>query len=200
MIGKKCWLTAVVAGMVAFVGCKPDEEIRTYSVEKEPEKPVRPDESGEGKMRMLAAIIPTGENLSYFVRFLGTAETVAPYEADFEAFVKSIVPSADPKVPMTWTIPAGWKLGKAMKERVVTLTPIAGPETVVMYISQPFGGTMLMNVNRWRTDFLGTKPIAADELDSIARPVQLGATKAFIFDLRGPGGTGRMGGPMSGKN
>ena len=198
MIGKTWWLVPALA--VAFAGCKPSEEIRTYTVEKEPEKPIGPDETGEGKMRMLAGIIPLAENSSHFVRFLGTAQTIAPYEADFDSFVKSIVLTGDPKQPMTWTIPAGWKLGKPMKERVVTLTPLAGPESVVMYISQAFGGTMLMNVNRWRTDFLGTKPITADELEIIARPVQLGATKAFVFDLRGPGGSGRMGGPMSGKN
>ena len=58
MIGKKWWLVPALA--VAFAGCKPSEEIRTYTVEKEPEKAARPEAApaGESKVRLLGAIIP----------------------------------------------------------------------------------------------------------------------------------------------
>lgn len=192
MLGPKRWWPLALVGAALLAGCKPSEEIRSYTVEPAPEKPATAPDGD--KLRMLAGIIPLTEKTSYFVRFLGPVEVVSQYEADFNFFFSSLLLTDDPAKPLTWKMPPGWKLGKPIKERVVTLTPEAGPETVVMYVSQPFGGEMLSNVNRWRTDFVGIKPVSAEELPKIAEPVQLGPTKAYRFDLRGPGGSGRMGG------
>ena len=198
MLGKKWWLVPALAVAASLGGCKPNEEIRSYTVEEAP-APVAKVDSDEAKMRMLAGVIPLSDKASYFVRFLGPIDAVSPREAEFDAFFNSIRMTEDPKRPLTWTVPPGWKVGKPRDKRLVTLNP-DGAKGVEMYISDAFGGSLLENVNRWRTSFLGLKAANAAELETLARPVMLGDKKAHRLDLRGPGGSGVMPGAGAGTN
>ena len=198
MIGKNWWLVPAFAVAASLGGCKPSEEIRTYTVDDAP-APVAKAPSDDAKMRMLAGVIPLSDKTSYFVRFLGPIDAVSPREAEFDAFFDSIRLTDDPKRPLTWTVPPGWKVGKPRDKRLVTLN-VDGAKGVEMYVSDAFGGSLLENVNRWRTSFLGLKAADAVELEALARPVMLGDKKAFRFDLRGPGGSGVMPGAGAGTN
>ena len=88
MIRTKLWLVPLLVVAAFCVGCKPKDEIRTYTVEKEAEKPAPP--TADVKYRLLGAIIPDGKGYSWFVRFYGLTEQVSPHEADFQAFLNSI--------------------------------------------------------------------------------------------------------------
>lgn len=198
MIGQKWWVAAVVAGMVAFVGCKPNEEIRTYTVEKDPEKPVpEPAPAGDAKYRLLGAIIPDGKGYSWFVRFYGLIDQVSPHEEDFQTFLKSLRLSGDGVKSLTWTVPAGWSVGPPKDMRIVTLKKGAAE----FYVSSPIGGSILDNVNSWRDKIVGIAEVTEAELPAVTTELLVGTTKAIRVDFRGPGGKGRgMAGPFSGKN
>ncbi len=131
MLGKMCWPVSALA-LTAFVaGCKPDEPIRTYNVDKEVAPASKPQQSGG----------------------------------------------------LSWTVPEGWTVGPAKQFRIVTLKKDAAE----MYLSEPFQGSVLDNVNRWRVDPAGLPKIAEAELPSVASEYPIGAVKASRVDFRGPG-------------
>ncbi len=201
MIGKTWWFAPVVAGLSLFVGCKPDEEIRTYTVEKEPEKPRLPERepapATDAKFRLLGAIIPDGKGYSWFVRFYGPIDQVSPHEEDFQTFLNSLRLGGEGSKSLTWTVPAGWTLGPPKDMRIVTLKKGAAE----FYVSSPIGGSLLDNVNSWRAQIVGIDKVTEAELPTVTTELLVGTTKAVRVDFRGPGGKGRgMAGPFSGKN
>lgn len=191
------WLFAILPGLLV-AGCGgPDDGIKVYKVATVPSKgPVIEDtgppvEAGPPKIRFLGAVVPTGDGQSYFVRFLGPVAEIDAHEKEFDAFLNSIRVPGDGGKPISWTAPAGWRESPASNTRVVNfiVVPAAGPQDKPLeaYISVPFGGDLLSNVNRWRTDFVGLPKTTAAELPTMTKEVQLGATKGHRVDLRGPG-------------
>jgi len=201
MIRTKLWLVLALVIALSLAGCKGEEDVRTYTVEREPEKalPAKGEQPpvGDAKYRFLGAILPAGERSFWFVRFFGPSQQVSPHEADFDKFLASIR-VADGGRNLTWTVPTGWKLGPAKQMRMVTLIKDAAE----FYVSDPISGTILENVNRWRTDFTGIAKVTEAELPSVTTEIVLGTTKAYRVDFRGPGGPsagGGMRGPFQGK-
>jgi hypothetical protein len=202
------WLVALAAPCALLAGCGPanDDGIKTYIVATSKSGggggggPVGPPPPGDQtpKVRFLGGIIPTTEGRSYFVRFLGPIEQVDPLEKDFDAFLNSIRVPGEGGKPITWTVPAGWKEipnpPEAAGLRTVTIKK-ADDKSPDLYISTPITGDLLVNVNRWRTDFVGIPRITQAELPTVAKEIQLGPTKAHRVDLRGPGGKGGKGRP-----
>ena len=180
-------LVLVSAALIAVVGCGRDPEIRSYDVKAEGSA-VKPAPPGEVKARLLGAIIPVGDS-SWFVKFSGPIEQIDPHERGFDAFLNSLRFS-EPGKPPTWTVPPGWAEGPPRQMRVVTLQPAEG-KAPDLYISSPFGGTLLANVNRWRGE-VGLPDVGPDDLPKVTTEVMLGTTKAYRVDFRGPGGKGGM--------
>jgi hypothetical protein len=149
--------------------------------------------AGPDRFRLLGAIIPVGED-SWFVKFSGPIEEIAPHEKAFDEFVASIrIPTGE--ASPTYTPPPGWKDGGKRMMRTATFTPPGEwkppqrpPE---LYISEKFQGTLLMNVNRWR-DEVGIARISEAELQKATTEVLLGGTKAYKVDFKGPGGKKKM--------
>ena len=183
-------LTAAVVALSA--GCKPEDDIRAYTAPKEVTAMREKPPAGE-KYRMLGAVIPAEPGYWWFVKFVGPSEVVSPLESDFQAFVKSIKP--DDKKP-TWTPPDQWTEAPARQTRLVTYTN----GTAEMYLSGPFGGSLLENVNRWRKE-VGLRDLKEDELKDGVVETKLGDKTAYTVDLRGPTWSGGMGGrpPFVGK-
>lgn len=183
-----------VAALAA--GCAPEPAVRSYSVPREADhKPFRPAAVlPEAKYRMLAAVIPVRENLNWFVRCDGPIERVNEAERDFDAFLTSVRVTGPASPTLTWTVPAGWRVGPPKAMRLVTLQKGDEKKPLEIYISEPIGGTMLGNVNRWRTDFVGIKPWSDEDLAEGLKEVKLGGTPAYKFDFVGPGGA-KAGGP-----
>ncbi len=208
MIVNLRWIVPVVLVAVLLSGCKPKDEIRSYSVEKEPEPteaaPAAAAPASASEYRFLGAMIPAGGTYFWFVRFFGPIDQVSPYEEDFNKFLASIHIQGDKEKggpPLTWTLPDGWKIGPAKSEfRMVTLQK----GKAEFYVSNPISGTILENVNRWRTDYVGIAKVSADELPAVTTEFLVDTTKAYKIDFRGPGGSGATGGgamrgPFQGK-
>ncbi|VTT97269.1 Uncharacterized protein OS=Pirellula staleyi (strain ATCC 27377 / DSM 6068 / ICPB 4128) GN=Psta_4196 PE=4 SV=1 [Gemmataceae bacterium] len=202
------WLVAVLACPFATgCGAGDDGGVKTYKVAA-PDDKVKPDDkkagggdapppadTGAAKVRLLGAIIPAGGGSSFFVKFVGPIDKVTAAEKDFDAFLSSIRVPGEGNKPVSWTVPAGWKEAPARQMRVVTLQKEDG-SAPDMYISDPFAGGLLSNVNRWRKGDVGIAEVTEAELPESIKEVTLGTLKAHRVDLRGPGGKGGMGGPF----
>jgi hypothetical protein len=203
------WLFAVLPFML-LTGCggAGDDGVKTYRVAVTTEK-VNPHDKGQGpadlgpvetgppKVRLLGAIIPVGGGNSYFVKFLGPIEKIDASEKDFDSFLNSIHIPGDGGKPISWTVPVGWKEAPARQMRVVTLQKVDG-SAPDMYISDPFLGSLLENVNRWRAQDVGIGRVSEAELPNSMKEIKLGSTTAYRVDIRGPGGKGGMGPFMGG--
>jgi hypothetical protein len=187
---------AVAVGLLASFGCGSNDEIRTYQVAKPTDKtaPVvvqaEPAPDGPAKVRLLGAVIPVKE-VSWFVKFTGPIEQIDANEKAFDEFLNSIKVTDDPRKPPEYKAPAGWKELPARQMRLATFAVSEAPDAPQVYISTPFGGSLLENVNRWRGE-VGAKPVTAAELPTATKELMLGATKAYRVDARGPGGKGGM--------
>lgn len=178
--------------MIALAsGCKPEPDVRAYTVPKEPKpKAAAPEPTGPDKERTLGVVIPADDKFSLFVKLRGPIDALAPLEQDFDAFVGSIKLTGADKPP-TWTAPptATWREGPAKQFRIVTFQTGPADKPTEMVLSGPFSGSLLDNVNRWRGE-LGLRDIAAGELADVTKEIPVGTTKAVRVDLRGPGGKG----------
>ena len=190
----------VVAALAVLLpaGCGGDEGVTSYRAPKSTEagREARPGPAAQtpagGEVRFLGAQIPvpSSPGNSYFVRLLGPADRVTAVEKEFDAFLGSIrVPGADGK-PISWTAPPSGKEAPARQMRTVTYTLDAPGGPLELYVSDPFGGELLDNVNRWRTDFVGLDKVTKEQLPAVVTEVPLGGTKAYKVDFRGPGGKG----------
>ncbi len=177
---------ALALAPLVFFGCRPPEEIRTYNVPREAETAKKPpvvEEAGD-KYRFLGAIIPADEKYFWFIKFVGPKEVIAPNEADFDVFMKSIEPSGTSDKPPKYAIPDGWKMvpPKPNQSRIVTIRK----GDAEMYLSNPVGGTLLENINRWRKE-IGLRGLTEAEAKDGATEITIGkGSKAFRVDVSGP--------------
>src|SRR5436305_10870797 len=89
--------TLALFALAAIVGCQ-QEPISTYRVPRVQKSPPR----------LLGAIAPASESV-WFLKLTGAAPEVATHEREFEQFVRSLRFTDDPKAPITWALPAGWR-------------------------------------------------------------------------------------------
>ncbi len=194
---RPCWWVA----LVVLAGCGPNDGVRSYSVPKAAEPTPNPPAAAEtpggpNKARLLGAVIPVGGGMSRFVKFSGPSEKIDPHAAAFDELVNSIrVPAGGAP---TFTAPAGARPGPQKQMRLATFQFGPADAPVDLYISDPFGGTLLENVNRWRKE-VGLADVTEAELPSVTKEVRLGDTKAYTMDFRGPGGKGGMMPPFAGR-
>ena len=201
------WLVAVLPSLL-LAGCgNPDDGIKTYKVAV-PEQKGKPGGQGDPipdgppKVRLLGAIIPLPNGDSYFVKLVGPIEKIDANEKHFDAFLNSIKVPGEGGKPISWTAPAGLPEGPPNQMRVASfvVVPASAPreKSIDLYLSQPFGGDLLQNVNRWRADDVGLPKVTSAELPTVTKEIMLGSTKAYRVDFRGPGGKGMGKGPFMG--
>ena len=187
---------AGLLGLLCVIGCGSSDGIRSYTVSRTTQATEKPTPVASGGMRLLGAMIPVGPESTRFVKFSGPAAKITPYEAAFNAFVQSIR-LRDPQGPLEYQAPQGARPGPDRQMRQGTFQFGTGGDTVDLYISDPFGGSLLNNVNRWR-DEVGAKRVTEAELPTVVKDVTLGGTKAFLVDFSGPGGKSSMKAPFAG--
>ena len=177
-------------------GCRPADDIRAYDAPKAVGPPAPAD--AEVKVRLLGAIIPTADpSECWFVKLVGPITAVNAVEKDFDAFVGSLKPPADPNAPLSWTVPAGWTAQPGSETRLVTLAGGPPGTDLQMYVSVPFRGSVGSNVNRWRTLDAGLRKLSEGEAATAATATAVGSLKVYRVDLKGPGST-KKGGPFMG--
>lgn len=183
-------LTLLVC-LVVLAGCRPADEVRTYTAPKS--KDIQPPvaATGEDTDRLLGVLIPAADGQLYSVKLSGPIAAVSAEADRFRTFAETIRVTADPTKPLTYTAPAGWKPGRERQMRLATFEIGSGPKPLEVAVFPPFGGTLLANVNRWREQ-VGAKPVADAELSTAATELKLGDSKAYYVDARGTGGAGGM--------
>jgi len=184
---------------ISHFGCGQPEQIRTYSVPKEPIAEAPPAaKPGEASDRMLAAILPA-DGQAWFFKIVGPIPAIDKLDKQFDDFVAAVrIEGGKPK----WQLPADWKEGPAGNAmRFATILVPSEPKPLELTVnSLPWGGTpqdMLANVNRWRGQ-LQLPPAEAAQIASFTREVKAGDRTATIVDLRGRSGGGGMMPPFAG--
>ena len=162
------------------------------AVERPLDKPVGTEAT---KTRMLAAIIPHGDQ-QWFFKVTGPADEVAKHAEAFTALIKSVRFSDDAGTKPKWTLPEGWQEtpGSGMRFATLRLGSSAEPLDLTV-ISLPTKGAdqsayTLDNVNRWRGQ-LQLPPIDKAQLGELAVELKLDGATAITVDLVGiqaPGG------------
>lgn len=170
---------------VALAGCEA-EPIRTASV------PRQEEDVSSGKVRLLAAIVPVGDE-TWFFKMVGRSDIVGLTEPDFKKVIDSLdFPKQGDKV--TWVAPKGWKEDREVKkgmagERKGTLKPegAPGPILTIDVLRGPGAAAVKPNVDRWRRVDLGLGPSTGRTLDRIITPKTIKGQPITLVDMSGPG-------------
>jgi hypothetical protein len=181
-------LLIAVAGL-ALAGCQQDA-IETHRVLR-PEPPPPPEE----KVRLLGAMIPHDQN-TWFFKLVGPLDAVEKQKAAFDGFIGSLKFKGSEDV--AWELPEGWEKGPDRPGRYATIR--VGPKDAALELTvhrlgdEPQTRSELANVNRWRNNDLGLKPLQAGDFDGVTRRQDVDGAKALLVDMKGPGshGGGRM--------
>lgn len=187
-----------LACCAAQSGCGETEQIHSYSAPKE-EKPVvvasSPDQTpGEPTDRMLAAILPVG-NQAFFFKTVGPVAGVSSHEKEIRAFFTSVQigPDGKPK----WQLPADWK-ETAGNDVVMSkiVVPSEGKPLEISVTALPWRDDLLGNVNRWRTQ-LHLPPTTERRLGEDIEQTKAGDKPITLVDLRGHFGGSSMSPPFA---
>jgi len=203
-----CSLLALIG--LALAGCGKPEEIEHYQVDKPeviaklfPQTDVPKAERPRASDRMLAAIVPHGDQL-WFFKLAGPGEAVGGQEPAFDQFIAGLEFGDGASPPPQWKLPAGWhqQPGSDMRFATISIDSAGKPlELSVTKLSRPADkddDAILANVNRWRGQ-MGLKPIAADQLADETTRVKLAAGQAVVVKLVGKlRAGGMMGAPFAG--
>ena len=181
---------ALVTAM--FFGCQKPEQIRSYSVPKEPKTEVAKTEAeapaakpGEPTDRMLAAILPSSGQ-AWFFKVVGPIAAIDKLEKQFNDFFTTIRFADDGKPK--WQLPAGWKEAPGNAVRFATIVvPFDGKPLEITVNAASWTSkdeSLLPNVNRWRGQ-LQLPPIAEDKIAESTHESKAGDLPITIVDLRG---------------
>src|SRR5262249_25943635 len=136
--------------------------------------------------RMLAAIIPHGEQTWYF-KLMGPARQVGEYDQAFRKFVESSRFTGSPGQALTWSsIPEGWQREPGGKLRYATFhlgTKEHPLELTVTALGRE-SGSVLDNINRWRNQ-LGLPAITEAEMPKQVQETKAGDVVAKLVDMTG---------------
>jgi hypothetical protein len=188
--------------VLIVVGCRPAERIESYTVPKEPREPVAQVDtatSTEPTDRMLAAILPEGDQ-AWFLKIVGPLAEVDDRAERLTKFFASVRPAGGKPHP-DWQLPAGWQEQPGTGMRAATITiPTDGKPLDLSVTSLPWSGTrdeLLSNVNRWRGQ-MQLAPTDSQGLDECTRELTAGDATMTIVDLRGRMQSGGMTPPFAG--
>jgi hypothetical protein len=191
----------LAASLLCALGCGKTEQIQTYTVPKEPKVTAVADSTdarpGELTDRMLAAILPSGEQ-AWFFKAVGPISDIDKHEKEINDFFSNLTLAADGHA--NWKLPAGWKEEAGNQMRVATIVIPADKRLELTVNTASWPGTeesMLANVNRWRGQ-LQLPPIAAKQLSEVSHEAKAGDRSITIVDLRGRFKPGGMTPPFAG--
>lgn len=175
----------LLSGLVLLPGCQNDE-IRRYQVPRV-EAALPPAAADRPARRMLAAIVPKGDEV-WFFKLDGPVAEIEPLAAPFEQLLRSVKFTGNAAEPITWTNPAGWerKPGSGMRYATLTINGTNGPLELTVTKLGKEAAEVLPNVNRWRGQ-LGLSDITAAELPQLTRTLNIQGAVATVVDLTGVG-------------
>jgi hypothetical protein len=187
-------LLAALVLVAGSGGCKPAEQIHTYSIPKEAEE-APPPELPAGRMLGAIVVQPTQ---GWFFKLMGPSEAVTQHEAEFQAFLKSLRFTGDG--PPRWEAPAGWREEPGGAMRFATFVIEAAPKPLELTVTTlPHAGEaeadyVLKNVNRWRNQ-IQLPPIGPEQLAGETSRVELDGITATTVNIEGKLAPSSMGSP-----
>jgi hypothetical protein len=134
--------------LIGFAGCQPASEITTYDIPTDP-----PPEFATEKTRMLAAMVPQG-NQVWFFKVTGPLTAIDVVASDFNRFIEQI--AFKDGQPELSDLPTNWKLTstkRAMRFASIDIeTPQKQLDLSISSLSRQddYDAMIAMNVNRWR--------------------------------------------------
>jgi len=194
-------IVALAIAIGAISGCQESEQIHSYTVPKETKlaaATANPEKPGEPTDRMLAAILPSGDQ-AWFFKTVGPIAEIDKHEKEIKDFFTALTLDQDGKAH--WNLPAGWKEeagGNAM--RLATIVIPADKRLELTVAVTPWSGTeqsMVANVNRWRGQ-MQLPAIDAQELGTVTTEAKAGDRPITIVDLKGRFKTSGMTAPFAG--
>jgi hypothetical protein len=190
----------LAAALLCAIGCENAEQIRTYTVPKEPKivDTGAPDaKPGALTDRMLAAILPA-DGQAWFFKAVGLVAEIDKHEKEINDFFAGITLGSDGRA--TWKLPPGWKEEAGNEMRLATIVIPADKRLEMTVNKASWPGTeesMLANVNRWRGQ-LQLPPIGAKQLPDVSHQAKAGDRTITIVDMRGQFKSGGMTPPFAG--
>lgn len=152
-------------------------DVRSYVVPKPHDVPGFAPETAT-EFRILGAMVPA-ENPVWFFKAAGSASQIAAFEADFDAFLKSLTFPGGPGQPPKWSVAEGVKTGPPREFRYATLLFPVNGQTVELAVSEAKGG-LQANLDRWAGQ------VGAKSTDGATSPVTLGPVAGLKVSLVGP--------------
>jgi hypothetical protein len=188
--------------VAAVVGCEQREGIRSYTVAKETKveaaRPAAKQEPAEATDRMLAAILPAGQQ-AWFFKTVGPAAAVDKHEKEILDFLAGI--RLDENGRAQWQLPPGWREDPAAGMRAATLWIPTDDKPIEISVTtlgwRDTQADVLSNVNRWRGQ-MQLPEIGAQGLADCTRELAVGDHKMTIADLRGRYEASSMMAPFAG--
>lgn len=184
----------------SWFGCQRSEQIETYEVAKETSPPpsTAADATGPPTHRMLAAIVPVGQQ-AWFFKAVAPLADIEKHAQSINDFYASVKPDASGRA--VWQLPAGWKEDAGTGIRAATIwVPADGKPIEISVTTLGWRGTpddVLGNVNRWR----GQMQLPDVDLNGLAeytREVAADNVKITLVDLQGRFQSGSMAAPFAG--
>lgn len=197
----RCIRAVAYIWLAATIGCSGTEQIQSYRVPKEPKAtPVAdngPATAGKPTDRLLAAILPAGQQ-AWFFKAVGPIDAMNRQEKAIKEFFGTLSVGADGRA--VWKLPAGWKEQQGASQFVFATLELPGDSQVKFTVSSASATDtpekMLANVNRWRGQ-LQLPPIGQAQLPDVAHESRAGSKPITIVDMEGNYQTGGMSGPFA---
>ncbi len=189
-------ISCVVLLLAVVTGCEKTDPIVTYSV---PTKV--PEQLRTGNDRMLAAMVPKGDQTWFFKITAAPEKAVAIIEDDFRKFVESIQFEDDK--PVLDELPDGWQLGGSKPMRFASIDVNTPDKQLDISVSSlpkqaDWDAEVAMNVNRWRGQ-IGLAPSSEKWASGKPLKIESGDGPAVWVDIVGKssGGSPPMMGGMA---
>ncbi len=184
----------VLSVCLVSIGCDSTEPVIVYEVPTEV-----PPQLRAGKERMLAAMIPKGDQV-WFFKVTGPEEAIGTIESTYRQFVESIEIKAG--TPDLQNLPDGWRRGGSKPMRFASIdveTPNKQLDISVSQLGRPedWDDFVVRNVNRWRGQ-LELQPSTEKWAGGAAVEIAAGDATSVWVDLLGePSSAGSMSPPFA---
>jgi len=190
-------VTLLQTGMLVgtFCGCRPQEEVTTYTSERTsaPQKSVDPHSLAQQLDRFLVAILPQG-NKAWFFKLSGPTPAIERQRSEFISFVETIshaeADSGQQDLELSWSLPEGWKEEKSDAEfRLATIEIPDESGTLEIAIStlpmsSEWDDFLARNVNRW-VGQLGQGALDSADVQNLIEEVETPSGTATVVELMG---------------
>ena len=183
------WIVVLTA--IFPIGCRPQEQIKTYTVPRTspPRTPVDVDAVTSELDHILVAILPQ-QDKAWFFKLVGKAPAIARQRETVKAFLATIKLADSAEELPSWELPEGWREEPpTSKLRLATLlVPDESGSIELAVSSLPLSGDwedfLVPNVRRWLGQ-LKRSPLTTETINRLAEKWATQSGPATVLELSG---------------